>query len=60
MTNLAHQGEGENMKTAMEELLYKACVDVVFAGNVHAYERFVSFFLCYLKKYQKFILDFNF
>lgn len=41
-TNLAHQGEGESMRVAMEELLFMARVDVVFAGHVHAYERFVS------------------
>lgn len=41
-TNLAHQGEGESMREAMEELLFTARVDVVFAGHVHAYERFVS------------------
>lgn len=41
-TNTAHQGEGESMRQAMEELLYNARVDVVFAGHVHAYERFVS------------------
>lgn len=41
-TNTAHQGEGESMRQTMEELLYKAQVDVVFAGHVHAYERFVS------------------
>ncbi|KAI3894436.1 hypothetical protein MKX03_003841 [Papaver bracteatum] len=41
-TNEAHQGEYESvgMKKAMEELIYKARVDVVFAGHVHAYERF--------------------
>ncbi|KAJ6820980.1 putative purple acid phosphatase 20 [Iris pallida] len=39
-TNKAHQGEGEDMMDAMEELLYAARVDVVFAGHVHAYERF--------------------
>ncbi|KAG9458954.1 hypothetical protein H6P81_003462 [Aristolochia fimbriata] len=39
-TNLAHQGEGESMRKAMEELLYRARVDIVFAGHVHAYERF--------------------
>lgn len=41
-TNEAHQGEyvSVGMKKAMEELLYKARVDVVFAGHVHAYERF--------------------
>ncbi|XP_022766099.1 probable purple acid phosphatase 20 [Durio zibethinus] len=41
-TNTAHQGEPEStlMKKFMEELLYKARVDFVFAGHVHAYERF--------------------
>jgi len=28
------------MKEAMEQLLYAAKVDIVFAGHVHAYERF--------------------
>jgi len=41
-TNAAHQGEGEAMREAMERLLFEARVDVVFAGHVHAYERFVS------------------
>lgn len=41
-TNEAHQGEGESMRQAMEELVYEARVDAVFAGHVHAYERFVS------------------
>lgn len=41
-TNAAHEGEGEAMRMAMERLLYEARVDVVFAGHVHAYERFVS------------------
>jgi acid phosphatase type 7 len=41
-TNAAHQGEGEAMRKAMERMLYEARVDVVFAGHVHAYERFVS------------------
>lgn len=41
-TNTAHQGEGEQMRKAMEALLYRARVDVVFAGHVHAYEWFVS------------------
>ncbi|KAM7468274.1 hypothetical protein LguiB_015836 [Lonicera macranthoides] len=39
-SNLAHKGEGESMRKAMEELLYKAKVDIIFAGHVHAYERF--------------------
>ena len=43
-TNLAHEGEGDSMRKAIEELLYQARVDVVFAGHVHAYERFVSHF----------------
>ena len=59
-TNRAHQGEGENMRKAMEELLYKARVDVVFAGHVHAYERFVSFFYVLLKNNKEFISVFNF
>lgn len=41
-SNDAHKGEGESMRKAMEELLYKARVDAVLAGHVHAYERFVS------------------
>ncbi|KAL4182569.1 hypothetical protein AMTRI_Chr11g150760 [Amborella trichopoda] len=39
-TNVAHQGEGESMRKAMESLLFEARVDVVFAGHVHSYERF--------------------
>ncbi|KAK7378784.1 hypothetical protein VNO80_04231 [Phaseolus coccineus] len=41
-SNTAHQGEFESveMKASMEDLLYQARVDVVFAGHVHAYERF--------------------
>ncbi|XP_021764753.1 purple acid phosphatase 22-like [Chenopodium quinoa] len=39
-SNTAHKGEGEEMRQAMEELLYKTRVDVVFSGHVHAYERF--------------------
>ncbi|KAM5559517.1 hypothetical protein ABKV19_020933 [Rosa sericea] len=39
-TNSAHQGEGDSMRLAMEELLYTARVDLVFQGHVHAYERF--------------------
>jgi acid phosphatase type 7 len=43
-TNTAHQGEGEKMRKVMEAVLYKSRVDVVFAGHVHAYERFVRLF----------------
>lgn len=43
-TNEAHQGEGESMRQAMEELLYEARVDLVFAGHVHAYERFTRIY----------------
>ncbi|XP_043697690.1 purple acid phosphatase 22-like [Telopea speciosissima] len=43
-TNTAHQGEGERMRKAMEGLLYKARVDIVFVGHVHAYERFTRVF----------------
>ncbi|KAL4592235.1 hypothetical protein LXL04_005223 [Taraxacum kok-saghyz] len=41
-SNSAHQGEKEStrMRDSMETLLYNARVDVVFAGHVHAYERF--------------------
>ncbi|KAL9832168.1 Purple acid phosphatase 21 [Arabidopsis thaliana] len=39
-TNKAHYGEGEKMRSALESLLYRAQVDVVFAGHVHTYERF--------------------
>ncbi|CAK9134535.1 unnamed protein product [Ilex paraguariensis] len=41
-SNTAHQGERESidMKASMEDLLYGARVDVIFAGHVHAYERF--------------------
>ncbi|PWZ44892.1 putative purple acid phosphatase 20 [Zea mays] len=40
-SNEAHQGEGDAMRDAMEALLYHgARVDAVFAGHVHAYERF--------------------
>uniref|UniRef100_A0ACD5TLL0 Uncharacterized protein n=1 Tax=Avena sativa TaxID=4498 RepID=A0ACD5TLL0_AVESA len=38
-TNEAHQGDGEDMRAAMDRLLYDARVDIVFAGHVHAYER---------------------
>ncbi|XP_014496019.1 purple acid phosphatase 22 [Vigna radiata var. radiata] len=43
-TNEAHQGEGESMRQAMEQLLYNARVDLVFAGHVHAYERFTRIY----------------
>ncbi|KAM0876002.1 hypothetical protein ACQ4PT_036466 [Festuca glaucescens] len=43
-TNEAHQEEGESMRAAMERLLYEARVDVVFAGHVHAYERFTRIY----------------
>nr|XP_043610021.1 probable purple acid phosphatase 20 [Erigeron canadensis] len=41
-SNYAHQGEIQSvgMMESMESLLYKARVDVVLAGHVHAYERF--------------------
>ncbi|KAK7284876.1 hypothetical protein RJT34_19630 [Clitoria ternatea] len=41
-SNTAHQGEPESvsMKASMEDLLYQSRVDLVFAGHVHAYERF--------------------
>lgn len=39
-SNIAHKGEGESMRQAMEEMLYNARVDIVYAGHVHAYERF--------------------
>ncbi|CAL5416705.1 unnamed protein product [Camellia sinensis] len=35
----AHYREAECMKVAMEQLLYKYGVDMVFNGHVHAYER---------------------
>lgn len=40
-SNYAHQGEGNRMMAAMEQLLYAAGVDLVLAGHVHAYERSV-------------------
>ncbi|XP_031128131.1 purple acid phosphatase 22-like [Ipomoea triloba] len=43
-SNSAHKGEGESMRKSMEELLYNARVDAVFAGHVHAYERFTRVF----------------
>lgn len=50
-SNLAHKGEGESMRKVMEEFLYKAKVDIIFAGHVHAYERFVSHFIYRLSLY---------
>lgn len=44
-SNIAHKGEGESMRQAMEEMLYNARVDIVYAGHVHAYERFVSHYI---------------
>ncbi|KAL3506400.1 hypothetical protein ACH5RR_031782 [Cinchona calisaya] len=38
-TYTAHYREAECMKVAMEEILYKYGVDIVFNGHVHAYER---------------------
>lgn len=38
-SNSRHQGDGNKMKEAMEPILKKAKVDLLFAGHVHAYER---------------------
>ncbi|KAE8712256.1 Purple acid phosphatase 15 [Hibiscus syriacus] len=38
-TYTAHYREAECMRVAMEDLLYKYGVDIVFNGHVHAYER---------------------
>jgi len=38
-SNVAHQGEMEDMRNTMESLLFEYGVDAVFAGHVHAYER---------------------
>ena len=38
-SNYNHQGDGEEMRVAMERVLYEHGVDVVLAGHVHAYER---------------------
>ncbi|KAL4272430.1 hypothetical protein GQ457_13G001880 [Hibiscus cannabinus] len=43
-TNADHKDEGKSMREAMEDLFYKARVDVVFAGHVHAYERFTRIY----------------
>lgn len=40
-SNRAQQGAGDDMMAVMEPLLYAASVDLVIAGNVHAYERSV-------------------
>ncbi|KAJ0511766.1 putative Acid phosphatase [Helianthus annuus] len=49
-SNFAHQGEKESVgiRESMEELLYNARVDIVFAGQVLAYEPFVSHFDSFL------------
>ncbi|KAF1866748.1 hypothetical protein Lal_00018133 [Lupinus albus] len=41
-SNSLHQGEYESveMKASMEDLLYKARVDLVISAHIHAYERF--------------------
>ncbi|KAK9915993.1 hypothetical protein WJX75_007091 [Coccomyxa subellipsoidea] len=39
-SNKAHQHEVDDMLDAMEAVLFQNGVDVVFAGHVHAYERF--------------------
>jgi predicted phosphohydrolase len=38
-TNHAHQGDGDDMKLALEQMLYDARVDILIGGHVHAYER---------------------
>lgn len=38
-SNSKHQGDGDEMKKAMEFILKEAQVDILFAGHVHAYER---------------------
>ncbi|KAH1123176.1 hypothetical protein J1N35_006336 [Gossypium stocksii] len=43
-TNSTHKCEGESIWKAMEELLYKARVDIVFSGHVHAYEQFTRIY----------------
>lgn len=63
-SNTAHQGEveSEGMRKAMEGLIHQARVDVVFAGHVHAYERFVSLinFLLHRQLHSSFSLFFLF
>lgn len=46
-SNRAHQGEGDDMMSSMEHLLYAAGVDIVFTGHVHAYERTVCLHCLY-------------
>ena len=38
-SNTAHQGDGEDMRAALEAMLVKAGVAAIFTGHVHAYER---------------------
>ncbi len=38
-SNHNHYGEGEEMRTIMEPLLYQHGVDFIISGHVHAYER---------------------
>ncbi len=38
-SNHNHYGDGEDMRTSMESVLYEHGVDAVIAGHVHAYER---------------------
>jgi hypothetical protein len=38
-SNTAHQGDGEEMRAALEDMLVKGGVSAFFTGHVHAYER---------------------
>jgi hypothetical protein len=38
-SNKEHQGDGENARTALEQIFISAGVSIVFNGHVHAYER---------------------
>lgn len=40
-SNEARQGEGDEMIMVMEPMLHAASVDIVLAGQMHAYERSV-------------------